>query len=226
MRAGLEENGGEAIRSTSTDADAGLEIWRLCRQYTVVQAALLIAGHDPATAVQVEQRRPDERPPGYEAAKHAIVQALTRDPDMGRAVYLDRTKRYPGIYDPIDVENSTVLASSLKPWLSERGIKTGFLFDTKSESPSNDRQDYLDPDHPRFSPKLAAAVRAWQAIAQAGTPTRISPKRALANWLTAHAKELGLADKSGKSNAKGIAEVAKVANWQTSGGAPRTSIEP
>jgi hypothetical protein len=123
----------------------GLEIWRLCRQYTVAQAALLVAGHDPSVAVQVEKLRPEERPAGYEAARHALEQALTRDPDMGWLVHVDRTKEHPGRHDPIDVERSVIFASNLKTWLSSRGVDFGFFFDAKDIATANVLPDFLNP---------------------------------------------------------------------------------
>jgi hypothetical protein len=49
------------------------------------------------------------------------------------------------------------------------------------------------------------------------------PKGALSKWLREHAAELGLSDDDGKPNETGIEEVAKVANWQPGGGAPKTA---
>ncbi|BEU50792.1 hypothetical protein MAFF211520_10840 [Ralstonia pseudosolanacearum] len=81
--------------------------------------------------------------------------------------------------------------------------------------PSN----FLDPAHPRYAPKLAAAVSAWRAV-EGGKG--VSPKQAIAKWLREHAEEFGLSDANGKPNETGIEEVAKVANWQPTGGAPKT----
>jgi hypothetical protein len=198
----------------------GLEIWRLCSQYTVVQAALLVVGHDPATAADVELWKLEYRPPGYEAAKQALAQALTQDPEMG--VILPDLNEHPGFHFSLSVNQSLIWASSVKKWLSERGINTGFFFEGKDEVSGNDRPDYLNPDHPRYAPKLAAAVRAWQACGGTAATNGRSPKQALVLWLKDNAVQLGLVDKQGNPNGTGIEEVAKVANWQTDGGAPRT----
>jgi hypothetical protein len=57
----------------------GLDYWRLCDQLSVVQAAMLVVGSDPSSdAMHVEGWSPDKRPPGYEAAKTAIANALRR----------------------------------------------------------------------------------------------------------------------------------------------------
>jgi hypothetical protein len=40
--------------------------------------------------------------------------------------------------------------------------------------------------------------------------------------LAAHANEFGLTKEDGNPNEQGIEEVAKIANWDTKGGAPKT----
>lgn len=81
---------------------------------------------------------------------------------------------------------------------------------------------YMDPTHPRYAPKLAAAVSAWEALE--GVPLiRKTPKQLLTVWLRANASRFGLQDEEGGTNAQGIDEVAKVANWQTKGGAPKAA---
>ena len=77
---------------------------------------------------------------------------------------------------------------------------------------------YLDPSHSRYSPKLAAAVRAWLAVEDEKGK---HPRQALEAWLTKNAAELRLT-KDGKRNKQGIEECAKVANWKQTGGAPKT----
>ncbi|WP_298928114.1 hypothetical protein [uncultured Ramlibacter sp.] len=73
--------------------------------------------------------------------------------------------------------------------------------------------DYLRPDHPRYTPKLAAAVHAWEAVTEPlpGSTT----KQSLEKWLTENASRFDL---SGKA----IGECAAVSNWMTKGGAPKT----
>lgn len=114
-------------------------------------------------------------------------------------------------------ERTTVTVSDLTAWLEAAGFRTGFFFPGASDAP-----DYLDPKNPRYAPKLAAAVRAWQAVTD---PCGKTPKQALAKWLREHAAEFGMSDDEGKPNETGIEEVAKVANWQPGGGAPKTPGE-
>lgn len=112
---------------------------------------------------------------------------------------------------------TTVAVSDLRAWLEAAGIRTGFFFPAATDAP-----DYLDPKNPRYAPKLAAAVRAWQSVTDAGGK---HPKQALAKWLREHAAEFGMTDDEGKPNETGIEEAAKVANWQPGGGAPKTPGE-
>jgi hypothetical protein len=192
-----------------------IDYWYLCDELSVVQAALLVVGEDPASAqIEVERQRPGERPAGYDAAKHAISTALKRKKIEG-----DLVRQCDGsgpIDGSIDVEESTVDVGSLRNWLSSHGMSSGFFFARESSEPG-----YLTPEHPRYAPKLAAAVRAWLAFE--AIPGR-TPKQALVKWLREHAAEFGLSDDDGKPNETGIEEVAKVANWQTGGGAPKTQV--
>ena len=88
-----------------------------------------------------------------------------------------------------------------------------------SDSDNSGPQPYLNPQHPRYAPKLAAAVRAWLSVdAVSGK----SPKQSLTKWLREHCAEFGLVDDEGRLNNSGIEQCATVANWQTDGGAPKT----
>ena len=98
-------------------------------------------------------------PPGYEAAKTAISNALRRDAIKGKLIpkfdYDINGNICGPIEDSIDLAESRVEVESLRLWLTKRGIRTGFYFPMTTDAP-----DYLDPQNPRYAPKLAAAVRA------------------------------------------------------------------
>ena len=163
----------------------GLDYWRLCDELTVIQAALLIAGDDPSSAQEyVEQWEPAKRPLGYEAAKAAISHALRCGEIEGTWIRLPAESVGGYVYltgeieDPkglIDIARSRVEVDSLRKWLSRRGRRTGFFFPKTKDEP-----DYLDPGNSRYAPKLAAAVRAWQAVTD---PAGKHPKQALMKWL-------------------------------------------
>lgn len=199
-----------------------LDLWRLCRELTVTQAALLVAGYDPGGRYGACESWPlGERPKGYEAIKTALQQAVRTGHLRAQIVITDsvcggqQQRRLPEGYLPDgepDWELTTIDAAGLQSWLERRGVTTGFFFSRITPA-------YLDASHPRYSPKLAATVRAWQAVED---PQGKSAKQALMEYLRANGARYGLIDADGRLNEQGIEECAKVANWQTAGGAPRT----
>jgi len=194
-----------------------LDYWRLCDELTIIHAALLFVGIDPSseTGSECENWKPHERPPGYDAVKLAISDALRRKQINGRLFTIDEGGGINPFADyPVNIVESLVEVESLRTWLAKRGFKNGFFFPERIEAP-----DYLDPRNPRYAPRLAAAVYAWQAVTD---PTGKTPKQALTKWLRENAAKYDLADEDGKLNETGIDEVAKVANWQSNGGAPKT----
>lgn len=195
-----------------------MDYWRLCDELTILQAALLVAGEDPATShAYVENWTIEQRPIGYEAAKTAITHALRKGTIIGNIEPMYEGdingNQYP-IEGTISVASSTVDVESLRDMLKRRGLRTGFFFPTESDSP-----DYLDSRHPRYAPKLAAAVSAWTAVTD---PGKISPKKALEKWLREHAAMFGMTDDEGNPVNQAIEDCSKVANWQPGGGAPKT----
>jgi len=210
-----------------------MDYWRLCDELSVVQAALLIVGQDPAGNQEyILTWKPDDRPSGFDAAFAALKNAINSErlvatvrrrswergwnEDPGEGQDLARDERGVQIIyeaEP-DWNQTTVNLEDLRTWLAKRGLRTGFFFPTAAEGP-----DYLDPKHPRYAPKMAAAVLAWLNVTDPGGK---HPKQALAKWLREHAAEFALTDEDGKPNETGIEESAKVANWQPGGGAPRT----
>lgn len=200
-------------------ARAALDLWRLCEELSVAQAALLMIGRDPgSTDGYVEGWDMHKRPPGYEAAKQAIASALKRKVVTGALMpkfeYDINGNRASPIEDSIDADASSVDVPALKSWMASRGVKSGFFFPLATGAP-----DYLDPSHARYAPKLAAAVSAWLAVED---PKGKTPKAGLMKWLRENSAAFGLSDDEGKPNELGIEECAKVANWQPGGGAPKT----
>lgn len=76
---------------------------------------------------------------------------------------------------------------------------------------------YLDPSHPRHAPKLAAAIRAWEAISRVPNLKK-SPKAALADWLASNEKAPCLSKQA-------IEECSAVANWNQKGGVPKSTSQ-
>ena len=229
--------------------------WKLADRLTVQQAAALIAGVEPGA---VRFSNFDDGAPvffehegytetdgigdcrtAFEALKNAINDGrlkatIRRDarlggwdeyPKPGEAEREDWDGDKVFFCTSPNWKKTTVDRSDLVTWLESRGHNTGFFFPAAVAS---DDPDYLNPKHPRYAPKLAAAVRAWQAVTDTGG---LRPKQALEKWLREHAQQLdsmtpkgkpSLMTAKGKPNETGIEEIAKVANWETTGGAPTT----
>lgn len=210
-----------------------MDYWRLCDELTVIQAALLIVGEDPAGAQEwVLGWDAEKRPKGFDAAFAALKNAIgantlpatirrrsweqgwNEDPEEGQDMGRDGRGRTIIYEAHPDWGLSTLSVVDLKEWLAKRGFRTGFFFPLATDAP-----DYLDRTHPRYAPKLAAAVQAWLSV---GDASGKSPKQTLEKWLREHAVEFGLTNEDGNPNNTGIEESAKVANWQPGGGAPKT----
>lgn len=190
--------------------------WRLCDEFTIQEAALLIAGKNPSDLTDVEQHHPGNQPRRYLAARNALLRAIEAGTVKGtiiRSVVSDTCGNLNFSTSTISVE-SLVERESVRSWLQSRGITSGFFFSGESTA-----VDYLNAEHPRYAPKLAAALRAWMSVTDPGSKT---PKQALVRWLRENAAQFALTDDEGNPNETGIEEIAKVANWQPGGGAPKT----
>lgn len=206
---------------------------------------------DSSDAVNCESWKPNERPKGYNAVKAAITHAILskeleatirreawergwdEEPSAGLAytkdfvIAADDLDPSPSVaargliyHTAPDWELTTVKVETLKAWLVAQGYRKGYFFPEPTEQPTT--PEYLNRKHPRYAPKLAAAISAWEATSDPGAK---SPKQALMKWLREHAAEYGMTDDEGKPNETGIEEAAKIANWQPGGGAPKTPGE-
>jgi hypothetical protein len=188
---------------------SSLDYWRFCEELTVQQAALLIVGEDPSSSLDYNYV-----PVGYKAVMAALVsdvkgKRLSANVPEGGDQFGDH-----GV--PL-WDDATIMVEDLRAWLKKRGVETGFFF-PRPAGPA-----YLSPVHPHYSPKLAAAICAWNAVSQNAELRRAKTvKKALDVWLRQHANEFGLTKDDGNPNEQGIEEVAKIANWDTRGGAPKT----
>jgi hypothetical protein len=201
---------------------SSIDYWRLCDELSVIQAALLVVGEDPSTShTYVESWAIETRPNGYEAAKTAITHALKKELIVGTLVpnyEQDINGNICGeIEGTVDIRYSTVDVDSLRNWLRGRGFTRGFFFPTETDTP-----DYLNPNHPRYPTKLAAAINAWLAVTD---PKKTSPKKALEKWLRENAAKFSMTDDDGNPIAQAIEDCSKIANWQLTGGAPKSSSD-
>jgi len=195
--------------------------WRLADSFTPQQAAALIGGADPhSVSQQCDYFHNGEgwrELKGIEPVRtvwHIVLNAITSQTLKADVRYIVLDKR------EIDWNSTTIARKDLIKWLKSRGMKTGFFFPNATLKTS-DTFNCLNPKHPHYSPKLAAAIKAWEALANIQI-TGKHPKQALSAWLVQNATRLELINSNGKINREGIDEIAKIANWKKTGGAPKS----
>jgi hypothetical protein len=200
-----------------------LEYWKLCTDFTVVQAALIICGFAPEQYQwRVERTTETSCPDGYIAVRTALKNALMSGrikASSTRHLCDDEGTDVPGTFD---IELTTISAEEIDRFLKASGAVCDF-FDRSPTMP----HDYQVGGPTAMPPKLYAALSAWRAITD--DPRRLrgkSPKQALEEWLLENAAELGLVLGDGRPNRTGIEEICKVANWKPGGGATPTPINP
>jgi hypothetical protein len=211
----------------------GISSWRLCDEFTIVQAALLIAGHDPSSnQYYVESWDADKRPAGYEGAKAALLNAIQTEKLRAKIVYskeivqksvYEGDEYYSNItvandLDYPDISKTVIDIQDLGRFLKDRGIRDGFFSEIDRLKTVT-----MDVTSQHYAPKLAAAIRAWTEVSSRPELLRgKTPKQALEKWLREHAGEFGLTNRDGNPNQQGIEEICKVANWKPEGGATPT----
>ena len=194
-----------------------IDFWKLCDDLRVCDAALLVMGCNPSD--HSINNAVYNAPKGHDAVSHAIVSNLESGKIEGKKQYID-DEGYSGD-DLLDEMRSTVNVESLKQWMQSKGLTVHFFF-----FPDATPSAILDPSHPRYSPKLAATIRAWEALDTDEDLSGKTPKQAAQIWLRKHAQEFGLSDEDGKLAESVIENLAKIVNWQTQGGAPKTPSNP
>ena len=135
--------------------------------------------------------------------------ALCSDPEL----VLKNSKKIWLIREPNWLE-TTIDVDELKDWLRTRNYYPEFFF------PDGSEQSYKNKDNPRYSPKLATAIAAWENVVTQ-MPNK-SVKESLASWVQANGVNFDLADETGTVAKQAIEQVATVANWNTKGGATPT----
>lgn len=233
-----------------------LDLFRIADTYTLTDAAALLVGAKPSRVRPPSKwtlsryhlarlERPDadvdaldNKPEAFDAALRSLTHAANRgslpasrcystdEESMALALDLPPGHEVVGQLDP---SSTTVDAADLRNWLASRGVKSGFFFPEASDTP-----DYLDQRHPRYAPKLAAAVKVWLAMEDENLRRAKGAIDAMEGWLETRYKELGLVHerdnpknnvKVGDMNRTAVEEAAKVANWRQNGGAISTPGE-
>lgn len=158
----------------------------------------------------------DEEPDDSERLTHD-VRILPQDAMEATERGMQQLVRARGVIYRVepDWNLTTVMVDDLKAWLIRRGVRSRYFFpDAASAAPG-----YLDRNHPRYAPKLAALVHAWMATEDTKGKT---PKQAIERWLRVNAGQFDLTDEDGNPMGKTIGEISSVPNWATKGGAPKT----
>lgn len=189
-----------------------IDYWKLCTEYSVVQAALLTCGHDP-DAYQYRVEDQAKQPTGYNAVRSALRNAILSGS-------LEANARYSqGDFDSpptLNLHDTTIHFADLARFLKTSGFSSP-VFERPSVSTEDEAADFAYP------PKLAAANKAWAAVtANPALLVGKSPKQALEKWLIENSADLQLLNRDGTVNRTGIEEICKVANWKPSGGATPT----
>ena len=208
-----------------------LDYWKLCDRVTLFQAIVLIAGCDPGshTSGNTEKSHwnnetPFPEPSGYGAVRTALLVAAKNswiDVEIIELVDRDQNGNEIGpIPDTIDIDATYVSTASIRKFLKERNFQSDFF--TPHEDPAV--PGYLDPTHPCYAAKLAAAVDAWTVVTMEGRyENESTPKQLMEKWLRINAVRYALNKPDGKLNEDGISQITKIANWKPEGGASRTA---
>lgn len=194
--------------------DDPLRLWRLSPFLTIEDAAILIAGGDPAVQDEIQagsfpdspyiQVKRTTKHPGFFAAMEALRLAVDHDD-------IQNDFRAGG---HSEVGQAVVKVEDLKNWLRNRGVASGFFF----PEPPPDREDFNDQSHEHFSPELALAVAAWRALANT-EKFRRGPKAAIEDWLEANPSEW---QSEAELSVSARERIATLVNWKRTGGAPTT----
>ena len=192
-----------------------IDYWKLCAEFSIVQAALLICGACPDDLQYEVEARTKQRPEGYIGVRTALLNAVQTK--SLKAMIVEEDPSNHNGPPPISLHETLISGHDLNLFLKSKNMRSEFFEAyATAEAPS-------DGNGQQFPTKLNAAIKAWSAVtSDPELLRRKSPKQALKKWLTDNAATLGLLNKSGKPNQTGIDEICKVANWKPEGGATPT----
>ena len=108
---------------------------------------------------------------------------------------------------------------SLRNWLQKKNVRINHLFELVPDEP-----DYLRPDHPHYSPRLAMTIAAWKHASKNYDAT-VGAKTIAESWIRENAQSFGLANEDGSVSEQLYKGAARIANWDTDGGRKRKNIE-
>ena len=108
---------------------------------------------------------------------------------------------------------TTLDVEDLRKWLEKKGVFPEFFF------PMGNKDSVSNKNNPRYSAKLSCALAAWRAVKRPG-PNK-SVKQTLQDWVQSNGVKYGVGENDVVSTTA-AEEIAKIANWNTKGGANPT----
>ena len=124
-----------------------------------------------------------------------------------------RGETYLYIWKEPNWDQSTVEVIDIKKWLLNKGVNSDFFF------PFGNKASVKNPENPRYAAKLACALAAWENVVNKAPGKSV--KQTLQGWVQSNGVQYGLGE-GGVVSPTAALEVAKIANWDTKGGANPT----
>lgn len=213
------------------------QIFALMDSFSIIEAAALIAGHPPSNCrfddyngeeyVYLSSASEEEKAT-FDLARSSIRRAIehsgleaTIKTSYHQVLYKEDFDDAWKAVAAIDEKHTTIDRDDLVGWLAARGCYPEFFF------PERLQQDYLNPEHPHYSPKLAAVVAAWQATSEAALNHQLDGKTVKQfgiDWLKQHAATYGVKNNSDTDTA--FKDMTTIMNWDTTGGRPSSKPIP
>lgn len=230
------------------DGLSSMDLWRLSSDYSVVDAAILITGNDPALNFEERWRRVESKSKGFEAAYTSLRNSILTNKIPAQLVYGTEKEIYGDeLYVSIaNKETVETLRGSMSYIKSSGWEKRDFRIllypdwnntliskDNLKEFcssmgiyprflfPKGREEGVMDKENERYSKKLACALAAWNNY----DPSRYrvsSIKEGIKKWVKANAVTYDLLNESGDVPNDVVEQIATIVNWNTKGGAPKT----
>lgn len=211
------------------------DLYKLMDSLSIEDSCALIAGVSPNKVIYEY----------YDNEETAVIRTSSNDPDNANEVFFialkalthaiktEKLKAFIEVKDypknlvksdlnknwlfisEIDTCKTMIERDDLKEWLDKRGVYPPLLF------PMGKKDDYMNVDHPNYSPKLALCVRAWE-VAQTANLQGQTIKQFIVDWMQEHAKEFGVSNTGDKI----FDTLATIPNWNTTGGRAKNKPTP
>ena len=188
-----------------------LDHWLVVNEFSVNEVLLLAVGIDPLSVdINGEPFKQHESYKRYITTSRGLTERI-RYRDVKHMVRKLGEPRAGNVVPPYipDWDRTKMTFEAARTLLRKNCIFSEF-FEVSGQL------DLLDPDHERYSPKLAAAVKAWLVMQDPAQLKGRRPKKAMEAWIIKNPSEYSK-DNTVLSN-RAIGECTKVANWKPKGG--------